>query len=64
MRKPKAAASIYRSREGWRWRVKARNGRKISTSSEGYKRKADLLKSIEQTREALTRFLTAEALFK
>lgn len=27
---------IYRAGDGWRWRLKARNGRIIDQSSEGY----------------------------
>lgn len=32
---------IYKARDGWRWRVKARNGRIIAESGEAYTRKYD-----------------------
>lgn len=39
---------IYRDRKGeYRWRLRARNGRIIATSGEGYKRKRDCMRMVE-----------------
>jgi uncharacterized protein len=38
-----------KSRE-WRWRLKARNGRNIAVSGEGYKRRSGALAAIELIR--------------
>ena len=34
-------------RDEWRWRYRAKNGKIIATSSEGYKNKSDCLKGID-----------------
>lgn len=40
---------IYRDKKGeWRWRLKARNGRCIADSGEGYKRRGDAIKMIRK----------------
>jgi uncharacterized protein YegP (UPF0339 family) len=50
---------IYEARRGlalrkqWRWRVRAANGRIISMSSEGYNNRADLMRGIEITAQAI-----------
>jgi uncharacterized protein YegP (UPF0339 family) len=39
--------SVYRAKDGWRWRLFARNGRVIADSGEAYKRKAAAIKGCE-----------------
>lgn len=42
---------IYRDRKGeYRWRLKAKNGRVIATSGEGYRRKRDCERRITDIR--------------
>jgi len=36
----------------WRWQLKARNGRIIGDSGEGYKNKKDMVKSMDLIRKA------------
>jgi uncharacterized protein YegP (UPF0339 family) len=43
---------LDRNRE-WRWRIVARNGRKIAASSEAYKRKRDAARGAELALQAL-----------
>jgi len=39
---------VYRDMAGeWRWRLWSENGRKIASSGEGYRNKADCLRGIE-----------------
>jgi hypothetical protein len=38
---------VYRAKDGWRWRLFARNGRVIAESGEAYKRKAGAIKGCE-----------------
>lgn len=33
--------AVYRARDGWRWRLKAANGRTVADSGEAYVRKAN-----------------------
>jgi len=41
--------TIYQdSNDLWRWTLKARNGRIIGASTQGYKNKSDCLKNIDQ----------------
>ncbi len=43
---------IYKDGKGeWRWRLKARNGRIVADSGEGYKRKAGAEKGINAIRD-------------
>ena len=43
-----------KSKKGeWRWRVRAANGKKISASTEGYKRFRDCQRALVLTRDAL-----------
>lgn len=37
----------YRAKDGWRWRLVARNGRIIADSGEAYTRKRDALRAID-----------------
>jgi uncharacterized protein YegP (UPF0339 family) len=42
---------LYRDKaDEWRWRLKHRNGNILATSSEGYKAKADAMRSIENVK--------------
>ncbi len=44
---------IYKDKAGeWRWRLKARNGRIVANSGEGYKRKSSALKMIMKIKVA------------
>lgn len=40
--------TIYKAKDGWRWRLKAANGRIIAESGEAYTRKADALRAKNQ----------------
>jgi len=44
----------YRSKKNgqWYWRLRSRNGRKITTGGEGFKRKSGCLRSIDAVRKA------------
>lgn len=48
-----ATFSLYKSRGQWRWRVTARNGKKIAVSSESYNRKRDAMRGAELAMQAL-----------
>lgn len=38
---------VYRDKAGeWRWRLRAKNGRIVADSGEGYKRKTTMLKTL------------------
>lgn len=37
--------TLYRSR-GWRWRMTARNGKVIGSSTEGYRRRCDAARNL------------------
>lgn len=37
--------SIYQARDGWRWRLRAANGRIVAESGEAYTRKAGAIKA-------------------
>ncbi len=44
---------LYKDKAGeWRWRLLAKNGKKIGTSGEGYKNKADCAHAIELVKSA------------
>ena len=51
---------IYEARRGvalrkqWRWRIVAKNGRIVAVSSEGYNNRADLMRSLEIVKEAVS----------
>jgi len=34
---------VYRARDGWRWHLRARNGRIVAESGEAYTRKSDCI---------------------
>lgn len=36
-------AEFYKSKNGWRWRIRAVNGKVLADSGQGYSRKADAL---------------------
>lgn len=39
---------IYLARDGWRWRLKARNGRIVAESGEAYKRKNSAWRMVQR----------------
>jgi uncharacterized protein YegP (UPF0339 family) len=42
-------AEVYRDASGeWRWRLKARNGRIVADSAEGYKRRGKALNAVHR----------------
>jgi uncharacterized protein YegP (UPF0339 family) len=46
---------IYQDKRGeWRWRLKARNGRIVADSGEGYARQGNAVRAAEMVRDALT----------
>lgn len=57
-KKPRRPKSIYRyvfdifkAKDGWRWRLWARNGRMVAVSGETYKRKAAAIKQCENLQD-------------
>lgn len=50
MKRP--AYMVYRSNDGWRWRLLATNGRIIADSGEAYTREADVKRAIRAVRLA------------
>lgn len=51
--KPTHILSIYKARDGYRWRLVARNGRLIADSGEAYSRKADAKRAVWRLHEAV-----------
>lgn len=47
MKKP-LAISVYRASDGWRWRLKASNGRKVADSGEAYASQANALRAAKR----------------
>lgn len=37
---------VYKGKGGWRWRLRAGNGRIVATAGEAYQRRADALKGV------------------
>lgn len=51
----------YRDRKKeWRWRIVARNGRKLAHGGEGYKRQADMNKALRQLRQGFVNSVTLD----
>lgn len=46
-----AKIDLYEAKDGWRWRMLAKNGRIVAESGEAYVRKAGALKAIQRMRE-------------
>lgn len=44
---------IWKAKDGWRWHVKARNGKIIAESGESYKRRATMLNTIQKLASCL-----------
>lgn len=45
---------VYKDKAGeWRWKLKARNGRVVADSGEGYKRKAAAIKTLTSIIESI-----------
>lgn len=42
---------IFKAKDGWRWRLWARNGRIVAVSGEAYKRKAAAVKQCENLQD-------------
>lgn len=42
---------VYRAKDGWRWRLWARNGRIVAVSGEAYKRAAAAVKQCENLQD-------------
>ena len=42
---------IFKAKDGWRWRLWARNGRMVAVSGEAYKRKAAAIKQCENLQD-------------
>lgn len=40
-------AEVYKAADGWRWRVKAPNGRIVADSAEAYQRRIDCVALLE-----------------
>lgn len=48
-----ATVSLYRARDGWRWRLVAPNGRILADSGEAYTRKAGAAKGCTRAAQAM-----------
>ncbi|MGW8565680.1 YegP family protein [Isoptericola sp. NPDC055881] len=44
---------IYEATDGWRWRLKARNGRIVADSAEAYTRRRDVLRAVKRARTGM-----------
>jgi uncharacterized protein YegP (UPF0339 family) len=42
----------------WRWRILARNGNVVCSSSEGFSRRAGALRNLERTQRAINAFFS------
>lgn len=47
--------TIYKTATGWRWRVKARNGRIVAASSEAFASRFNAQRNLRATLRALVR---------
>lgn len=55
--------TIYRDRRGqWRWRIKARNGRIIAESGEGYVSKFNARRAAERIKNAIASWVVVRKL--
>lgn len=55
--------TIYRDRRGqWRWRIKARNGRIIAESGEGYVSKFNARRAAERIKNAIDSWVLVRTL--
>jgi uncharacterized protein YegP (UPF0339 family) len=43
--KPTHTLTIYKARDGWRWRLVAKNGHCVADSGEAYTRRSDALRA-------------------
>jgi uncharacterized protein len=43
---------FYKSRTGWRWRIVARNGRKLANCGQGYSRRCDCVRDFDMVTRA------------
>jgi len=49
-----AKLEIYRdAKRGWRWRLRASNGRIVADSGEGYRRRAAVYEAVKRVRSIL-----------
>ena len=46
---------VYQARDGWRWRLKAANGRIIADSGEAYTRKRDADRAVATVQDVVVR---------
>ena len=44
-------AEVYQAADGWRWRIRARNGRIVADSGESYRRREDAERGLQITLE-------------
>ena len=51
---------VYRARDGWRWRLFARNGRVVAGSSLAYDRKAAAVVACKKLRDMGTSLIVTE----
>lgn len=47
---------VYKSKNGWRWRVVASNGNVLANSGQGYSRRFDCVKALETVLSEAWRF--------
>lgn len=48
-----ATFTLYRAKDGWRWQVRAGNGRIVAAATEAYRRKRDAWHNVRMTAQAL-----------
>lgn len=58
--KRKPRLDVYRAPDGWRWRLRGRNGLIIADSGQGYARKSGALTGAKLARAALVEVLEVD----
>lgn len=46
--------TVYKAKDGYRWRLKTRNGRIVAESGEAYTRRADAVRALARFHHAIT----------
>lgn len=52
--------TVYRSPDGWRWRLRARNGKIVADSGEAYARKRNAVRAAESLAAAFIGIVVQE----
>jgi len=52
-RRKKPQIDVYKAEDGWRWRVRANNGRVLADGGEAYRRRSACVRGIEAASDIL-----------